>query len=328
MDLLLHSLHASWGAHFEKAFGQEFVASYDDVDKEYQAACHSVGLLDASFRGLLQVVGPDRLTFLQGMCTQDLRGLLPGQSLYAAFLTAKGAMVSDARIFATSDALWLDVEPGQSQPLTQFLSQFLISEDAELRDVSSEWAMLSLLGPKAGSLEKSPEGLWLPSMLPEVPGVDVWFKRQELTTAFQAMCQQADVTPIGLTAREILRVEQGIPRFGMDMGSQTIPLEARLERAISYDKGCYIGQEVVARATFRGHMNKLLSGFLLGPQALPYDTELFAADKKVGVVKSVVFSPRRQQFVALGYVHRDFVTPGTLLLTPQKEKVHVTSLPF
>jgi folate-binding protein YgfZ len=139
---------------------------------------------------------------------------------------------------------------------------------------------------------------------------------------------QAGATPVGLGALEVLRVEQGTPRFGADMDEKTIPLEANLQRAIHYQKGCYIGQEVIARATFRGHVNRHLVGLrFAGPAPAPR-AELFTGDRRVGWVTSVVESPRLGT-IGLGYAHRDVGQPGTeLALAGGTAKVTVVALPF
>jgi folate-binding protein YgfZ len=135
--------------------------------------------------------------------------------------------------------------------------------------------------------------------------------------------------PLGFEALEQLRVEAGVPRYGQDMVDTTIPLEANLASAISYNKGCYIGQEVIARATFRGHMNRKLAGLLLGDADAAPGTELKVGDRKVGWITSVVRSPLKGQRVALGYVHRDFLEPGTqLTLGAGPASATVSALPF
>ena len=327
--LLLHAHHASQNASFCQLGGREAVEAFTSLQEEYEAMTRGRGLLDFSFRECLAVTGPDRQTFLQGMCSQNLSSLQEGESTYATFLTSKGAMVSDARILVGPDVLWLDVEPGTSSTLWGHLSKFLVSEDAEVADVSSDWALVSLLGPDCTGVAV-PSGTWaLPHLLPDVAGVDFLVPRARLPEVYEALRATPGTQPVGHAAWNSLRVEQGIPRFGEDMGPTTLPLEARLERALHYNKGCYLGQEVVARATFRGHMNRLLAGFLLGQSPLPVGTEFLQNDKKVAWLTSVAFSPRRKQWVALGYAHRDFLSPGTRLSAPNlPDEAIVSALPF
>ena len=173
--------------------------------------------------------------------------------------------------------------------------------------------------------------LVLPSGL-LLPGVDLLVSVQGLEAVFTALLDtgsEEGLAPCGWEALEVLRVERGVPRYGADMDERTIPLEANLERALHYQKGCYIGQEVIARATFRGHMNRRLVGLLLGKAHPAPRTELFLGDKKVGFVTSVVHSERLGQEIALGYVHRDALEPGTALrLAGELGLATVQTLPF
>jgi folate-binding protein YgfZ len=331
--LSLHFLHEQSGARFQDVGGREVVAGYGDEEAEYQAARQAVALHDASYREALRITGEDRTSFLHGMVTQDVKGLAPGTAAYTALITVKGAMVADARLLKREADLVLDVEPGHGAKVKEFLEKFLISEDAELHEATGELAILRLLGPRtAGLLEAALGGpsaplpqdatravtlagqpvLLVGNTALEPHGVDLVVPRGGLEAVWRALTG-AGAKPLGFHALEQLRVEAGVPRYGQDMVDTTIPLEANLTHAISYQKGCYIGQEVIARATFRGHMNRKLSGLLLGETEAAPGTELKKDGKKVGWLTTVVRSPRKGQRVALGYVHRDHLEPGTVL---------------
>jgi folate-binding protein YgfZ len=329
------------------------VAGSGDAEAEYQAARRAVALHDASYREILRITGEDRASFLHGMVTQEVKNLPPGTAAYAALVTVKGAMVSDARILKRQDDLLLEVEPGHGAKVREFLEKYLISEDAELHDVTGEHALLRLLGPRVEAVLSAalgapfealahnatrPASLAGQSVLLvgntsfEQHGVDLLVPRSGLEAVWRALLAAGgpqEMKPLGFEALELLRVEAGMPRYGQDMGDATIPLEANLTHAISYNKGCYIGQEVIARATFRGHMNRKLSGLLLGDTEAAPGTELKVGEKKVGWVTSVVRSPAKGQRVALGYVHRDFLEPGTqLTLAEGPATATVAALPF
>jgi folate-binding protein YgfZ len=347
--LSLHFLHEQAGARFQDVGGREVVADYGNEEAEYQAAREAVALHDASYREALRITGEDRTSFLHGMVTQDVKGLAPGAAAYTAMITVKGAMVADARLLKREADLLLDMEPGHGTKEKEFLEKFLISEDAELHEASGELGVLRLLGPRsAGLLEAVLGGSFAP--LPqdatravtlagqqvllvghtalEPHGVDLMVARGGLDAVWRALVE-AGARPLGFRALELLRVEAGVPRYGQDMVDTTIPLEANLTHAISYQKGCYIGQEVIARATFRGHMNRKLAGLLLGEAEVAPGTELKKGDKKVGWLTSVVRSPRKGQRVALGYVHRDHLEPGTVLtLGEGPSEATVAALPF
>lgn len=276
----------------------------------YQAAVAGAAWVDLSARQLLRVTGPDRVSFVQGMVTNDVKGEKP---VYVALLTPKGAMVGDARVIPHGDELL--VETANAEALLQHLQKYLISEEAELQ-LAPELGVVGVLGPKApavleGALASMPDLLGR--------GTDFIFARPLPTPSLPHVDE---------ATYEVLRVEGGVPKWGVDLTETTIPLEANLERAIHYQKGCYIGQEVIARATYRGQMAKRLTGLLLDEQAPARGTELRRGEKKVGFVTSVVRSGLLDQFIALAYVHRDSLEPGTELELSSGGKALVVGLPF
>lgn len=351
--LTLHFIHEQAGGRFTALGSREAVADYGDLEAEYRAAREATALHDASYRELLRITGEDRASFLHGMVTQDVKGLPVGTAAYTALITAKGAMVADARLLKRESDLLLDTEPGLGAKVREFLEKYLISEDAELHEATGEWGLLRLLGPRtaevlAGALGTGAfeplaanasrtvsmagaEVLLVGAPAFEKHGVDVFVPRGALEAVWKALVQAGGahgLKPLGFQALELLRVEAGVPRYGQDMVDTTIPLEANLTHAISYNKGCYIGQEVIARATFRGHMNRKLAGLLLGEVEAAPGTELRKGEKKVGWITSVVRSPAQGQRVALGYVHRDHLDPGTELTLAEGPTVKVVPLPF
>jgi folate-binding protein YgfZ len=296
-------------------------------EAEYQAATSGAAWADLSGREHLDVTGPDRVSFLQGMVTNDVEKLPEGQSLYAAMLTPKGAMVADLRVLKRPDALWLDLEASLGAKALEFLNKYLISEEAELVQ-SNERAMVTLLGPEASALLDKLDDLALSSM-PGLLGqgsLDVLVRRDSWAEVEATLGAQAKISAATL---EVLRVEAGVPKYFAELVETTIPLEANLDKAIHYQKGCYIGQEVIARATHRGHMNRKLTGLLLGESEAEAKAELFKAGKKVGWLTTVARSPKKQQVVALGYVHRDALAEGEKLDVGAGPAVAtVTALPF
>lgn len=351
--LSLHFLHEATGARFMDVGGREAVAGYGDGEGEYRAAHEAVALHDASYREILRITGEDRASFLHGMVTQEVKNLPVGSAAYAAMVNAKGAMVADARILKREADLLLDLEPGTGTKVREFLDKYLISEDAELHEATGEQGLLRLLGPRSAGVLAAVLGgpfeplahqatrtarvsgqdvLLVGNTALEPHGVDVWVPRAGLEPVWRALTEAGaaqGLKPLGFEALELLRVEAGVPRYGQDMVDTTIPLEANLASAISYNKGCYIGQEVIARATFRGHMNRKLTGLLLGDADVAPGTELRRGEKKVGWLTSVVHSPVKGQRVALGYVHRDSLEPGTeLTLAGGPATAKVAALPF
>jgi folate-binding protein YgfZ len=332
MDRLpLHSTHENLGAAFGDRADREAVRHYGDPEAEYAAARSASVLVDLSFRDAIRVTGEDRLSWFHGVCTNDIKGLAAWSAVYAAIVTVKGAMVADVRAFRRDADLILDLEPGGYEGVREYLERYLISEDAELHDARGELAVLGLVGPNSGRvltavfgpeaapgkrLELDGVGIAVAPSLAARTGFDLLLPRAKLADGWPRLLEagaRAGLRPAGLDALEAVRVEDGVPRFGQDLLETTIPLEADLDRAIHYQKGCYVGQEVIARATYRGHVNRKLTGLLLGPSAAEPRAELRRDGKKIGFLTSVVKSPARGEYVALGYVHRDHLAPGTVL---------------
>lgn len=281
------------------------------VVSEYQAAQGTCGFFEALGREQLRVVGPDAVSFVQGMVTNDVEGLAVGGSCYATMLTPKGAMVGDARIFKGKEEVIFDTGPGRGSAVKAFLEKYLISEEAEVQ-VADDLAVAGLVGPEAGTRwAKLPSEAIVGDLWAFYGGKEGLVRREHLPSV-RAIFE--GVSPLSAATLEVLRVERKAPLFGVDMTEVTIPLEANLEHAIHYQKGCYVGQEVIARATYRGQMNKKLMLLSVGEAAPEYRAELKVGERKAGWITSVVKSPKYGQNIALGYVHRDFVAPGTEFL--------------
>ena len=327
--LALHTFHERNSARFATYHDREIVRDCGDVRAEYAAARDHAALFDFSYCETLRVSGPDRVSFLQGMLTNDIASIPVNGSTYAALLTLKGAMVADARVLKRSDDLLLEVEPGFGSTVQAALQRYVVSEEVEISDASSDFGLLAIAGPKSeamlanalppfeGAIAQLPEGtLW---RAPEEPMGPTW---QRLIVPAKMLLQVADRLSsalsagsrwAGFDAYEVLRVEAGMPRYGIDCNEHTIPLEANLQRAISYDKGCYIGQEVIARTTYRGHVNRKLCGVTLDAGLPPPRAELSSNGKAVGSITSAVQSPSLRQAIALAYVHRESSAPGSRL---------------
>lgn len=350
--LPLHSFHAARGSVLKSESEVEFVASAAPRLEGWKAAQEAAVLYDHSGRELITVTGEDRVSFVHGMCTQDINGLAEQAATDATHVTAKGAIVADSRILKLADEVLIDVAPGRGAPLRTFLDTYLISEDAELTHSTDRFGQLGVYGPKAGEIVTAALGVQLPEGFPTTnnalhvhtwqgstllllgnarttaAGIDVLVPQPLLEQAFTAL-ETAGALAVGRDVIETLRVEKGVPRSGAELTEKTIPMEAHLAHAISYNKGCYIGQEVIARGTFRGQMSRKLVGLLLGEKAPAAGTELFVGDRRVGWLTSVVHSPARNQHVALGYVNRNFLEAGTVLtLAGEAGEVTVAELPL
>ncbi len=261
-------------------------------------------------RTRLKVTGSDRVAFLHGQCTNDIQRLRTGESCYAAFLNAKGKMRGDAYIVCLDDAFLLDASDG----LQASLEKFIITEDVTIEDVSRQWRSYLVLEGHAPSW---PNATSRADATERVPPSAVTFAHP-LGTGILSR----EPLPVTLDAEalEVLRIEAGVPKWGVDMDENTIPVEAGLEkRTISYEKGCYIGQETIARIKTYGHVNRHLVQLSVTGDQLPARGEkILAGDKEIGQVTSAAYSNRLGKIIALGYVRREFATAGTQLMIGQQ----------
>jgi folate-binding protein YgfZ len=291
-------------------------------------------------RGVLSVSGPDRLVWLQGLLTNDVAALRPGESRYAAYLTPQGRMISDMRVVQFDDRTLLEVPAVLAEALRAKLDSLLFAEDAQVADLSAAIAVIDVIGPETQLVIERARA----SGLVEAPAVDENGYGVPGMTLFTDAVAAADVlkalTSAGalettLETLDVLRIEAGRPLFLVDMDEHTIPLEAGIEdRAISFTKGCYVGQEVIVRVLHRGHgrVARKLVGLLLSKDASPRPGDLIrSGEREIGRVTSASWSPALEQPIALGYVHRDFIEPGRQVdvhTTAAVARATVTGLPF
>jgi folate-binding protein YgfZ len=283
--------------------------------------------------GLIRLSGGDAISFLHNVLTNDIQSLRPGQVRYTAYLTPQGRMISDADVIRRADDVLLAVESSVATELAQRLDQSLFSEDVRIEDWSTHWASLTVYGPEAARALAAAMGIDPPGL--DVIGSDTHKELGDLVVAADdrlgmralrvfgphdardrvaAGLNDAGVARLGEDGYTALRIEAGVPLFGVDMTTSSIPLEAGIEgRAISMTKGCYVGPEVIVRILHRGHgrVAKRLAGLLLdGPDVPPRESPLFAEGANVGAVTSSAWSPRLERPVAMGYVSRDAAVPG------------------
>jgi folate-binding protein YgfZ len=290
---------------------------------EYRALRDEAGLLEREDRGRIMLRGEDRKAYLHGLLSNDILSLEPGAGCYATLLTAQGRMIADMRVFELGGMVLLDLERPVTPAVREHLEKFVITEDVVVEEVTAKYAQLGLYGPRAPEVlaaathaDPAVAPLYiLPGGDLGVPGVDLIVAR-EAAGSLSASLVTAGAAPVSPETAEVTRIEAGVPKFLVDMDTSTIPLEAGIEdRAISMTKGCYVGQEVIIRVLHRGggRVAKKLVGLLTeGPDVRSGD-HVFAGEREVGRVTSAADSPRVAKRIALAYVHRDFIDPGTEL---------------
>ena len=352
----LSAFHQTSGAKFVERDGWLVPAHFGNPAAEYAVVRSAVGLIDLAYCGLLQVTGPDRLSFLQGMLSNDLRDLKPFTGQYATLLTQQGKVIAAVRVLCAMNSFYLDFLEVLKEKIVAHLNRYLVADEVEIADRSNEYATLSIQGPQSeallGQLVRQAE-------LPAHPlqhamanidaaaicivrashtgedGFDLIGPTANLPNIAQKLTEtgkQFSAAWVGEEAQNILRIEAGIARYGVDFTEDNLLLEVGLDNAVSFNKGCYLGQEVVERIRSRGHVNRKLVGLSLEGQksASPGDV-IASTDRPVGTITSSVHSPALARPIALGYVHKDYWSPDTRLSVNHNGvalDVRVTTLPF
>jgi folate-binding protein YgfZ len=301
----------------------------------YAAMTEAVALVDRAESGKLALTGPEAKAFLNGQVSNDIEALTPGSGCYAALLTHKGKMLADLRVIDTSDELLLLCERPALQALFDALRRFKVGFDCELHKRTLERGLLSLIGPTADQLTGAVPGDEHANVAAEIGGAPVRLVRTDL--GIDVVCDGADTdrvraallelgaVQIDEAAADVLRIEHGRPRYGVDLDDSVIPQEAGLnDRAVSFTKGCYVGQETVARLHWRGKPNRHLRGLRLGEEVQP-GTELRLGEREVGRLTSIADSPRFGT-VGLAIVRRE-AQPGDVL-DAGGVRAEVVDLPF
>ena len=293
----LRDLFSAAGARFTTRRGREVPEEFAGVGDEYRAARESVVAADRSYRARIRVTGKDGVSFLQNMLTNDVKVLQPGQGMLAALLTRKGTLISDLIVYRLGDAILLEMEPEGLSPTLEALSHYVVSEDVTLGDASDEEALFSVEGPRASTLLAQLLGDRSDDQFSELeayhfisashgeldirvsaarhgpgPAFDLAVPARgaaEFLDILLVAGQPLDLQLAGWQVQEIRRIEAGIPLLGTDMDASHLPLEAGLDGAISFNKGCYIGQEYVVRLAHRGHVNRKLTGLTLAGPTVP-----------------------------------------------------------
>ncbi|HTK92431.1 MAG TPA: glycine cleavage T C-terminal barrel domain-containing protein [Verrucomicrobiae bacterium] len=300
--------------------------------EQYRAVREAAAVIDRSSVGKAEVEGRDRASFLQGMLSNDVKALAPGQGCAAAFLDAHGKVMALLRVYALSDRLLLELPAGLTQKTLLLLDKYLISEKAAFEPLDEAYAVLSVQGAQAPALIAGLAGAPM-DLAPHAhveatlagiatrvvqrsefgvrPGFFLW-AAPDAMPALRAAVEGAGATPVEPAVGEVLRVEAGEPVYGQDVDESVILPETNLEHLVSYTKGCYIGQEVVARVKYRGHVNRALTGLTLEGDRVPTPgAPVFAGEREIGRVTSAVRSLGLGAPIALGYVRREHLEPGS-----------------
>lgn len=354
----LNDHHAKLGAAFEEITGWQMPAHYGDVTAEYHAVRDAVGLADLSHRGKLRVTGDDRVKWLQSVISNDILPLQPGQGRYSSILTHKGKMLTYFRCYMQADVVMLEDVGEIGDTTYAALKKFLLyGTKAKMENCAESWGLLLVSGPKAAVVLNAAFGTDVADLKPvnfisaaiggqsalvarteETGGQDyeILIPADGLVAAWEQLLDAGatqGIRPIGSEAREALRIEAGLPKAGPDLNEEIVPPEANLEgKAFSLTKGCYPGQEVVARMDTYGNVRRHLVGLLAkGSTVPPKGAKLFSGDREVGWISSSTLSPEFKAPIALGFPLRDFSAAGTMLTIEvggTRYEATVQALPF
>lgn len=343
----LYPIHEQLGATFsEKHSDWNIATEFTDTVAEHHAVRNSVGIADVSYRGRHRLTGEDRAIFLHRIISNDVESLSVGQGTYATLLTHRGKIIADMNIFVLENVINIDTAPETRETLFNELDKYIIADDVEFSDVTTETGAIAVHGPKSSDLVQFVLGLNGLATLPELHNcfreADTVFKHaitcvrtdntgevgwtlyteaEVLALLWEKLMAEGarfDAQPIGWNALESLRIEAGVPRYGTELTDAVIPLEAELEHAINFEKGCYIGQEIVARMKYRGHPNRLLRGIEVDTDSISQGSfqllsgaSIYNGEKEVGSVTSTTFAPTLGKSIALGYVRMAVTEAGS-----------------
>ncbi len=324
MKTFTHDWHVQRGALFEEYFGYEVPSHYGNYEQEYHHLRNGAGIRDAGHFGKIRITGRDRHRFLNGMLTNDIKNLEPGSGVPALFLDVKGHIQADMKVYAFEDHFLIVLQHCLVQKLMTGLDRYLMSEDVRMQDAGAEFGLFQVLGPQVESflagkgIQQLPRDLYAHNTI-LIAGREASLIR--LPSGCAMLCSLESVISIldvldgpmiGAKAFEVFRIESGLPLMRRDMDETNFPQECRLETTLNFHKGCYLGQETIARIDSQGHVNRHLTG-IESDELLPPGEKLFKDGKETGRITSSTTSLLLKRPFALGYVRREHCREGESL---------------
>jgi folate-binding protein YgfZ len=344
----LHESLAASSAHWGEYSGTSTAADFGDARAEFRALLSSCGVYDLGWRGKIALTGSDRVRWLNGMVTNNVRDLATGRGVYAFLLNPQGRIQGDLYAYNRGESLMVDTELAQVPRLLEIFDHYIISDDVEVSDVSQALTSIGVAGPESRRVLQS-AGIDVPQLEPlqfadivwhgigmtlvrsDNPLVDayeLWLSAENAKVFWEALLASG-ARPTGTRALEWLRVAAGIPRYGQDIRDRDLPQETEQARALHFSKGCYVGQEIVERIRSRGAVHRKFTGFEVEGALPSAETKIQADGKDIGEITTAASVPLGdgERNVALGYVRREFAKPEQAL-TAGDAKLKISDLPF
>ena len=314
------------GVNPSEHHGATFAPDFGDVRAEFQALLSDCGLYDLSGRAKITVTGSDRVRWLNGMATNNVRDLAPGHGVYAFLLNAQGRIQADLYVFQRGESLLVDTERQQREKVLQLFDHYIIADDVEIADSSEKLTALGLTGPESRHvLERAciaapdlthlrfADVAWKGKTVTLLHAGEEARESWQLWIAPEYACQlwdalvKAGARPTGATALNLFRISRGIPQFGVDIGDRDLPQETGQKRALNFTKGCYLGQEIVERIRSRGSVHRKFTAFAVEGTLPEPGAKIMADEKEVGEITSsaILPLPGGDRPVALGYLRRE-----------------------
>jgi folate-binding protein YgfZ len=339
---------AASGARLGTYRGAETPANFGDSVKEFRALLEACALLDMSWQAKVLLAGEDRVRWLNGMVTNNVRDLAPGHGVYSFVLSAQGRIQGDLVAYHRGDYLLITTDSEQAPAIADIFDRYIIMDDVEVADISDKLVAIGVVGPKSGEIlvaagldvsQLEPgqviDTVWRDvgisvarSAQPQMDGFEIWFAADNLDLIWDALVS-VGAMPAGSDALELYRIVRGIPRFGVDLRERDLPQETGQQHALNFAKGCYIGQEIVERIRSRGNVHRMFAGFEVQGEPPAPGTKVRANDKDVGETTSAARIPflSGERTLALGYVRRETGPPGTTVQIGEQSAT-IQTLPF
>jgi folate-binding protein YgfZ len=339
---------ASAATRLENYRGAETAASFGNSAAEFRALLDGCGLFDMSWQAKLVLTGEDRVRWLNGMVTNNVRDLTVGHGVYNFVLTAQGRIVGDLVAYNRGDFVLVTTDCTQLAAIAEIFDRYIIMDDVEVADISDKLAAVGVAGPNAAQVLQAAgidvaqlepgqvaDFVWhsvgisvARNTHPNMDAYEIWFASEQADSVWNELIA-AGATPVGSVALELYRIARGVPLFGRDFGQRDLPQETEQKHALNFTKGCYIGQEIVERIRARAILHRTFTGFLVEGDPPQPGTKVQSDGKNIGEITSAarVPFPNGELTVALGYLRREFEATGTAVQIGEQQAT-VQSIPF